>query len=120
MHFVGFLMQRLFSHMQIVGFLMQRLKLFSHLSVKIRSQRKNSTTSPLDAYIRLGIYSYIFEGGQQTRKHVAKNYCSHFGRPCLCALYLRNRSALAVNCLVIIHCLEVSCKADQITSEKRE
>ena len=24
--------------------------------------------------------------------------------------YLRNRSALAVNCCVIIHCLEVSCK----------
>ena len=29
---------------------------------------------------------------------------------------LRNRSALAVNCCVIIHCLEVSCKEDQITS----
>ena len=27
---------------------------------------------------------------------------------------LRNRSALAVNCCVIIHCLEVSCKEDQI------
>ena len=30
--------------------------------------------------------------------------------------YLRNRSALAVNCWVIIHWLEVSCKGDQITS----
>ena len=30
--------------------------------------------------------------------------------------YLRNRSAQAVNCWVIIHCLEVSCKEDQITS----
>ena len=30
---------------------------------------------------------------------------------------LRNRSALAVNCCVIIHCLEVSCKEDQITSD---
>ena len=30
--------------------------------------------------------------------------------------YLRNRSALAVNCCVIIHCLEVSCKEDHITS----
>ena len=28
---------------------------------------------------------------------------------------LRNRSALAVICSVIIHCLEVSCKEDQIT-----
>ena len=36
------------------------------------------------------------------------------------ALYLRNRSALAVNCLVIIRCLEVSCIADQITSMQRE
>ena len=27
--------------------------------------------------------------------------------------YLRNRSALAVNCWVIIHCLEVICKVDQ-------
>ena len=30
--------------------------------------------------------------------------------------YLRNRSALAVNCQVIIHCLEVSYKEDQIRS----
>ena len=34
--------------------------------------------------------------------------------------YLRNRSALAVNCWVIIHCLEVSCKEYQITSAQRE
>ena len=33
---------------------------------------------------------------------------------------LRNRSALAVNCWVIIHCLGVSCKGDQITSAKRK
>ena len=35
-------------------------------------------------------------------------------------LNLRNRSALTVNCWVIIHCLEVSCKGDQITSATRE
>ena len=35
-------------------------------------------------------------------------------------LCLRNRSAPAVNCWVIIHCLEVSCKEDQITSAQRE
>ena len=29
---------------------------------------------------------------------------------------LRNKSGLAVNCWVIIHCLEVSCKGNQITS----
>ena len=34
--------------------------------------------------------------------------------------YLRNRSAPAVNCWVIIHCLEDSCKEDQITSVQRE
>ena len=34
--------------------------------------------------------------------------------------YLRNRSAPTVNCGVIIHCLEVSCKEDQITSAQRE
>ena len=33
---------------------------------------------------------------------------------------LRNRSAPAVNCWVIIHCLEVSCKEDQITSAQSE
>ena len=33
---------------------------------------------------------------------------------------LRNRSALAVNCCVLIHCLEVSCKEDQITRVQRE
>ena len=32
---------------------------------------------------------------------------------------LRNRSSLAVNCCMIIHCLEVSCKEDQITSAQR-
>ena len=31
-------------------------------------------------------------------------------------VYLRSRSESAVNCWVIIHCLEVSCKEDQITS----
>ena len=35
-------------------------------------------------------------------------------------VYLRNRSALAVNCCIIIHCLEVSCKEDQIMSLQRE
>ena len=35
-------------------------------------------------------------------------------------LYLRDRSALAMNCCIIIHCLEVSCKEDQITSAQRE
>ena len=35
-------------------------------------------------------------------------------------IWLRNRSALAVNCCIIIHCLEVSCKEDQITSAQRE
>ena len=33
--------------------------------------------------------------------------------------YLRNRSSLAVSCCIIIHCLEVSIKADQITSAQR-
>ena len=33
---------------------------------------------------------------------------------------LRNRSAPAVNCCLIIHCLEVSCKENQITSAQRE
>ena len=35
-------------------------------------------------------------------------------------LYSRNRSALAVNCCVIIHCLEASCKEDQITCAQLE
>ena len=35
-------------------------------------------------------------------------------------IQLRNRSAPAVNCWVIFHCLEVSCKEDQITSAQRE
>ena len=34
--------------------------------------------------------------------------------------YLRNRSALAVNCCIIIHCLDVSCKEDQIMSVQQE
>ena len=47
-----------------------------------------------------------------------------FNQPTFCTAsherQLRNRSALAVNCCVIIHCLEVSCKEDQITSAQRE
>ena len=35
-------------------------------------------------------------------------------------IYLQNRSALAVICWVINHCLEVSCKVDQITSTERK
>ena len=35
-------------------------------------------------------------------------------------IYLRNRSAPAVNCWVIINFLEVSCKEDQIASAQRE
>ena len=35
-------------------------------------------------------------------------------------LQLRNRSALAVNWCIVIHCLEVSCKEDQIASAQRE
>ena len=61
--------------------------------------------------------------------------CVHVVHGCLCVRYsddtrkgfhisfcLRNRSALAVNCWVIIHrhCLEISCKGDQITSVKHE
>ena len=34
--------------------------------------------------------------------------------------YLRNRSALAVNCCIIIYCFEVSCKEDQNTSAQLE
>ena len=42
-------------------------------------------------------------------------------RPCqTCMFCLRNRSAPAVICWVINHCLEVSCKVDQITSAERE
>ena len=33
---------------------------------------------------------------------------------------LRNRSALTVICCIIIHCLEVSCKEDQIKSVQRK
>ena len=33
---------------------------------------------------------------------------------------LRNRSALAANCCLIIHCLEVSCNEDQIMSTQLE
>ena len=38
----------------------------------------------------------------------------------LSVIELRNRSAPAVNCWVIIHYLEVSCKEDQIKSAQRE
>ena len=50
------------------------------------------------------------------KSHVAAQIMKH--RTTIC--YLRKRYALAVNCWVIIHCLEVSCKVDQITNMQRE
>ena len=40
--------------------------------------------------------------------------------PTVVGIMFKKRSALAVNCWVIIHCLEVSCKGDQITSLKHK
>ena len=48
-------------------------------------------------------------------------FCFAYAVSLVCRIFitndteLRNRSALAVNCCIIIHCLEVSCKEDQIT-----
>ena len=61
---------------------------------------------------------------QQTNKFgwcsLQKLFSSNTGFLVYSMYYLRNRSAPAVNCWVIIHCLEVSCKEDQITSAQRE
>ena len=46
--------------------------------------------------------------------------CAGWSEALLFTHCLRNRSAPAVNCWVIIHCLEVSCKEDQIMSAQRE
>ena len=54
---------------------------------------------------------------EMKRRRSKRNILKGIGRDYQC---LRNRSALAVNCCVIIHCLEVSCKEDQITSAQRE
>ena len=60
----------------------------------------------------------IIPSKEQTSKDLAV-VLADLGLCYLLMLYLRNRSALAVNCCVIIHCLEVSCKEDQITSAQR-
>ena len=60
----------------------------------------------------------IIPSKEQTSKDLAV-VLADLGLCYLHMLYLRNRSALAVNCCVIIHCLEVSCKEDQITSAQR-
>ena len=49
--------------------------------------------------------------------NVSSAYCFRVAH---LVLYLTNRSAPVVNCWVIIHCLEVSCKEDQITSAQHE
>ena len=59
-------------------------------------------------------------GGRANRRYLdlclaATPYNNHRYR-----LNLRNISALAVNCCIITHCLEVSCKEDQITRAQHE
>ena len=52
---------------------------------------------------------------------LCQNTVSQWAKNEKCSKYhLRNRSAPAVNCWVIIHCLEVSCKEDQITSAQHK
>ena len=71
-------------------------------------------------FLKLKLYG---GGGGNQLISKSRNY-DVFDRPVgwsiLPPTYLRNRSPLAVNGWVIIHCLEVSCKEDQITSAKRE
>ena len=67
--------------------------------------------------MRLHLLNIIYQMYKYTNNvHFTKHVMSHGENN----FHLRNRSALAVNCWVIIHCLEVSCKGDQITSAKRE
>ena len=54
------------------------------------------------------------EHGKLLKQHYEKTKRADNGA------YLRNRSALAVICRVIIHCFEVSCKEDKITSVQGE
>ena len=66
-------------------------------------------------------YMYMLGGNLGSLLYGDDDFC--FNMSCFmrkCALYLRNISALAVNCCVIIHCLEVGCKEGQITSAQRE
>ena len=57
------------------------------------------------------------EIGQKNPRCCQIDFLSFTFKKCTAAVnYLRNRSALAVNCWVIINCLEVSRKEDQITS----
>ena len=57
------------------------------------------------------------------KKHLlrkSKCFIFHNIFKCVKRCYFRNRSALIVNCWVIIHCLGVSCKEDQVTCASRE
>ena len=58
----------------------------------------------------------------KTWKSLKKKYTNTLGISTIhySDYHLRNRSALAMNCSVIIHCFEVSCKGDQIPSLKHE
>ena len=85
-------------------------------------------TSPADWFIVMFVMRYQIESScelvwieLQRYIHLTIQYVSRYLYEMLFrGSYLRNRSALAVNCWLIIHCLEVSCNGDQITSAKRE
>ena len=67
--------------------------------------------------ILLIMIAAIVSSGKLTVLLISDTYPSLHARG---IAYLRNRPALAVHCCVIIHCLEVSCKEDQITSAQRK
>ena len=67
----------------------------------------------LNRHFQMHLFCWSF----RTKKCVLRLY---WGNGARWYSYLRNRSVPAVNCWVIIHCLEVSCKEDQITSAQRE
>ena len=60
------------------------------------------------------------KGGQSPKKFLILISLESLGYYAIQNVSLRNRSALAVICWVINHCLAVSCKVDQITSAEDE
>ena len=109
--------------MQNVGFLMMCSYIFSGPTVLAIKEPDKSVTST-SGTIKVGKYEFLLTVKDKEDLKSTTTLAVTVKKGTMIKkrqdVYLRNRSALTVNCFVIIQCLEVSCKEDQITSAQRE
>ena len=101
-------------------------KKFQHICISLDVNFNESLTNDVVSFEQLGprYVKTLTDSFSQSEKAFSGSSITIFHNASLDWIHvvdLRNRSTLAVICCVIInHCLEVSCKVDEITSAERE